>query len=389
MIANRWVILAAVFTMRTAFGFQFQSVASVSDLLREDMVISHGQIGLLIGLYMLPGIFIALPGGFLVKRFSDRRLAVSGMLFMTLGGLAMAAFDVYSGAVAGRVVSGTGSVLLNVVATKIVVDWFAEKDTRTALAIMLASWPFGIALGLLSQGWIAENYSWQTVMLIAAVFSGVGLVCAQMFIRSAAGVAESATGPLFAISRRELVLASLAGMAWAAYNVGFAIHISYTPGVLVEAGRTAVQAGAIVSAGIWLTIFTTPIGGYLVEQSGRPYTIMLVLVVFLAFTVGAFPTLGLAVLLSISFGVWTGPSAGPIVAMPSEVLRPENRGPGIGIFYTWYYGAMAVGPSLAGASRDWTGSVSSPSWIASGMYLGVFIVVVVFRKYARREHPIT
>ena len=164
MTINRWVILAVVFVVRTVFGYQFQSVGSVSGLMREDLVISHAQIGTLIGIYMLPGVFIALPGGFLIKRFGDKRLLLIGLALMAVGGAIVGLLDSYDGAIMGRIVSGSGSVVLTVVATKMVVDWFAGKEIRTGLAVMLAAWPFGIALGLASQSWIAETYSWQAVM---------------------------------------------------------------------------------------------------------------------------------------------------------------------------------------------------------------------------------
>ena len=31
-----------------------------------------------------------------------------------------------------------------------------------------------------------------------------------------------------------------------------------------------------------------------------------------------------------------------MLVLPTEVLRAESRGPGMGIFYTWYYVGMAV-----------------------------------------------
>ena len=384
MTINRWVILAVVFIGRTAFGFQFQSIGSVSGLIREDLVISHAQIGTLIGVYMLPGVFLALPGGFLVKRFGDKRLLLVGLGLMAAGGTVTGLFDSYNGALVGRVVSGSGSVMLTVVATKMVVDWFAGKETRTGLGIMLAAWPFGIALGLASQGWIGETYSWQAVMYVTVGLSMVAIVGAAFLVRPADDAVENSAGRLFSISRRELILASLGGLAWALFNAGFAIHVSFTPDVLTNAGRTAIEAGAIVSIGIWVTMVATPVGGYIIDKTGRPYLFLLVVMIGLAFTVGAFPYLAIPLVLSVLFGLFTGPGAAPIVALPSEVLRPENRGPGLGVFFTWYYVAMAFGPAVAGAGRDWTGSSSTPLLIAAGMYVAIIVVVLAFRSYAAR-----
>lgn len=384
MTINRWVILAVVFVVRTVFGYQFQSVGSVSGLMREDLVISHAQIGTLIGIYMLPGVFIALPGGFLIKRFGDKPLLLIGLALMAVGGAIVGLLDSYDGALMGRIVSGSGSVVLTVVATKMVVDWFAGKEIRTGLAVMLAAWPFGIALGLASQSWIAETYSWQAVMYITSGVSIVGLIGAAILVRPSEIADEDPGGRLFSISMRELVLASLAGVAWALFNAGFSIHISFTPDVLMNAGHSAIEAGAIVSVGIWVTMVATPVGGLIVDRLGSPYLFLLVVMIGLAFTVAAFPYLAIPLVLSVLFGLWTGPGAGPIVALPSDVLRPENRGPGLGVFFTWYYVAMAIGPPLAGAGRDWTGSSSTPLLIAAGLYIGIIAVIFVFRSYARK-----
>ena len=78
MLTNRWLWLAVLFLIRITLGFQFQSVGSVSSPLRADLGIGHAEIGTLIGLYMLPGVVIALPSGLLIKRFGDMRTASYG-----------------------------------------------------------------------------------------------------------------------------------------------------------------------------------------------------------------------------------------------------------------------------------------------------------------------
>lgn len=41
---NRWLILAVLFVVRTAMGFQYQSVGSVSSFLVEDLGINYAQL---------------------------------------------------------------------------------------------------------------------------------------------------------------------------------------------------------------------------------------------------------------------------------------------------------------------------------------------------------
>jgi hypothetical protein len=62
-----------------------------------------------------------------------------------------------------------------------------------------------------------------------------------------------------------------------------------------------------------------------------------------------------------------GAPAGPIMALPAQVLRPENRAGGMGVYFTWYYAGMAVWPGLAGLARDLTGSPAAPALFAAAM----------------------
>ncbi len=65
MRSNRWIILAVLVLARTAMGYQFQSIGSLSPLLVDEFDIDFAALGVLIGLFMLPGIFISVPGGVL------------------------------------------------------------------------------------------------------------------------------------------------------------------------------------------------------------------------------------------------------------------------------------------------------------------------------------
>ena len=142
--SERWLILAVLFLARTAIGFQFQAVAALSSSVVADFSIDYTQLGLLIGLYLFPGIVIAYPGGLLGQYFGDKRIAVFGMALMVAGGLLTATGE-YSGVLAGRLIGGVGAVLLNVLLIKMTVDWFIGREIGTALAILVSSWPVGVA----------------------------------------------------------------------------------------------------------------------------------------------------------------------------------------------------------------------------------------------------
>ena len=87
MRSNRWFILVVLFVARFCLGYQFQSAGSVAPILISEFGLDYRQIGTLVGLFMLPGLVLALPGGLLGKRFGDKPVVMMGMAAMILGGV--------------------------------------------------------------------------------------------------------------------------------------------------------------------------------------------------------------------------------------------------------------------------------------------------------------
>src|SRR5262249_50743257 len=143
-----WLMLFVLFLTRTAMAFQFQSIGAVGPILVDALKIDFVSLGTLIGLYMLPGIVIALPGGVLGQRFGAKIIVLVGLLLMTVGGV-LTTMDMFPINASGRLISGAGAVLINVVMTKMITDWFANREIVTAMSILIASWPLGLALGLI------------------------------------------------------------------------------------------------------------------------------------------------------------------------------------------------------------------------------------------------
>ena len=84
-LRNRWGILATLFLSRMTMAFQFQSVAALANPYMDYLAINLSEIGFLIGLYFIPGLFIALPGGAIGKFFGDNRTIIFGLVLMVAG----------------------------------------------------------------------------------------------------------------------------------------------------------------------------------------------------------------------------------------------------------------------------------------------------------------
>jgi MFS family permease len=78
-------------------------------------------------------------------------------------------------------------------------------------------------------------------------------------------------------------------------------------------------------------------------------------------------------------GLLSGMGAGPIMALPAQILKPANRGFGMGIFRTIYYAMMMAGPAFAGQTAERTGHASTAFMF--GVTLAVISIgmIVLFR----------
>lgn len=193
---SRWTILAVLFVARAAMAFQFQSVGAVAPLISDSLGASLADIGILIGLYLAPGLALALPGATIGQRYGDKATVLAGLLMMLAGEMLMTASTSWSLQIGGRLIGGTGGVLLNVLMTKMVADWFTGREIATAMAIYINSWPAGIAIALLLLPAIGTTFGMTAVdvavsMLVIASIGLMTLIYRTPEVRPAGGIERS------------------------------------------------------------------------------------------------------------------------------------------------------------------------------------------------------
>ena len=384
MASNRWLMLTILFLVRTAMGFQFQTVGSLGPALIDAFAIGYASFGALIGLYLLPGVVMALPGGLMSDRFGGRQVAVAGLGLMALGGVIMTMSGTFAELIVGRVLGGTGAILMNVVVTRMVTDWFAGREIRTAMATLVASWPLGIALGLVLFAPLAARFGWPAVMLAAAI--GCLIMAALMLAFYRDPPALPAPRPSrFALdlTGREWRLILIAGSIWGVYNVGYVVLVSFLPGLFAHQGYGPAEATTVASMLGWSLIVLVPAGGYLADRYGRGDALMLVGLIATALGAVLIPLPSVTMAAYALVLIAAGLPAGAIMALPATAVRGELRGPGTGIYFAWSYALITVLPPAAGLARDLTHSAAAPMWFAAAMLLVAAGGLATFRMFFR------
>jgi MFS family permease len=283
-------------------------------------------------------------------------------------------------------VSGAGSVIFSLVLTKMATDWFAGREIILAMGVVLASWPFGIAAGLLVQPALAASEGWRWVMYGTAALCGLALVLIIIGYRdpprAAAPTAGAARLPVLP-PLRQLLPTTIASLMWGNLNLSLVLFFSFAPAAMTELGLSAVTSAAWVSAALWIIMLSVPLGGLGVQRSGRTDAAIVIFSILAGIALALLPSRIGALGGCEVFGLAIGPPAGAIMALPSRVLSPEHRAGGLGAFMTVYYVVLSLGPALAGVLREHSGTAAAAVWLASGLMLSTALLMGIFNVTAR------
>jgi MFS family permease len=287
-------------------------------------------------------------------------------------------------AAVGRLVSGIGAVLMNILLAKMVADWFDEKDMSTAMAVMLTSWPVGLGLASTTLGGLAMRSSWRMAVTTTAFAALLGLLLIAFVYRDPPRrAATSRPARRVRLPARELQLSVSAGFAWGCFNASLVAVIAFGPGLLIARGISLGDAGSIVSLAIWLTMVSVPLGGLLTDRLGRPNLVIVAGSLIAGVIIALLPVLTRPLLAFCLVGVAIGAPPGAVMALLPKVVASERLATALGIYYAVFYVAMAVVLLAAGAMRDLLGSPAAPVIFAALVMAATSLGLLLFRLVER------
>lgn len=332
-------------------AFQFGTVGALGPAIGEASRADAAAVGLLVGLYLSPGLLFALPGGAIARTFGDKRVVLAGVALMVLGGMVSAISMHWEAQLAGRFLAGTSGVVINVLMSKMITDWFAGREIATAMALFVNSWPAGIGLALLVQPHVAA------VGGVPLAFALTAMLAAMAFVALLAGYQQ---GPAETVTPggfpRGAALACVlaAGAIWGLFNASFSMLFAFGPLLLSGKGWQLAAASSASSIPVWLCAIAVAGGGVMADRLGRANAVMVIGLLLMALGMLALPRSDMVVPALVLIGLSSGLPVGAIMGLPARVLTPSTRAAGTGLFFTVFYGSVVAAPSLAGALIDVT-----------------------------------
>jgi MFS family permease len=384
-VRRRLLALAALMAIRATGSFQLQAVASAAPALLVALGLSYAELGMLMGAFMVSGVFVAVPAGLLARRIGDRPVLYGGLALMAVGGALAGIANSFMLVLLARVISGVGGVAVLMLVIKMVTDRFSGAMLSTATSMEIDSWPAGMAASLVVMGPLAasgaDGWRWAFALSGLPALLALALVPMTGEPHEAVHPRTAAAAALPAPGWRMVAAASL---CWALLNAGIAVMAGFLPDYLIATGMADAPAANFASLASWAFAAATPFGGLVADRwVGRRLAVIggaVITGLLFAAVVGSGGNGVVVLLLGASFAL----SPGALTAQVGEATPPAFRASVFGWYSGGSYLALAIAPWVAGWLRDATASAAAPMWFGAVLMLAMWPAYLWFRRSVMR-----
>lgn len=154
------------------------TLAVANQLIRADLGLSLGQMGLLLSAFSWSYAVCQLPVGGLVDRIGPRRLLGAGLIVWSLAQIAGGLVSTFGFFVLARIVLGIGEAPQFPSAARVVSNWFPLKSRGTPTGIFNSASPLGSALAPLCLSVVIVTFNWRWAFIVTGA---LGLVMAVVW----------------------------------------------------------------------------------------------------------------------------------------------------------------------------------------------------------------
>jgi sugar phosphate permease len=154
------------------------TLAVANPLIRADLGLSLGQMGLLLSAFSWSYALCQLPVGGLVDRVGPRRLLGVGLIIWSIAQMAGGIVSTFGYFVVARIILGIGEAPQFPSAARVVSNWFPLRQRGTPTGIFNSASPLGTALAPLCLSVLVVEFHWRWAFIITGV---AGLVMAVVW----------------------------------------------------------------------------------------------------------------------------------------------------------------------------------------------------------------
>ena len=375
-----------------SFGLAVFSMAPLVETIREDLDMSKGAMGTVLGAWPLVFLVAALPSGALVDRLGLRRSLGIATVLISVSALLRPVADSFIALFGSVAVFGLGGPLVSVGAPKLISVWFDDQERALVMGITMTAPAIGGVLPLVTANSVlmpAFDQSWRATLLVYALIT-VGVIAIWLLAAAAAEkVAPGAdrdadpapgfSGAWELLGRRAVQLMLIVALGMFFFN--HALN-GWLPTVIEDRGFSSSVAGYLAGAVTALSIVGALLGPRSIPESSRIAVMAAVFALFgmatILLNVDGKPAtfVGLAII-GLSKGLAVPVALLVMMQLPGVAQR--NMGAAGGLFFTVGEAGGVTGPILFGVFSDLGGSTAGLVLLA-GVAMATAVLALLLRS---------
>ena len=395
----RWVVLCGVWLIYFSFGLTVAALGPLVTPITDDLNMTFGEMGTVLGAWPLVYILAALPCGFLIDRIGPRRGLLIAALIMGLSGLLRSAADTHFTLFLAVAIFGLGGPLISIGAPKVIALLFQGKNRGLAMGIYITGPGLGGVIAASTTNSVLLPFfdeNWRLVMCAYGFFTLFSGLLWLLLSQNAAGeiikssVSETTRDSIPKTFKRLATIPSVQLVLALSIGIFFINHglNNWLPEIIRAHGLSA------ASAGYWASIPTavSVLSALLIPRYATPEKriIILALLIFsscvatllLQIAPGPVMLTGL-VLQGIARGAMMTVALLLLVEIPN--VGPKRAGTAGGLFFTAAEIGGVSGPVAIGLVHDATGGFSYALITLTVITLALLALLYPLKKALSKE----
>jgi cyanate permease len=386
-------MLGLAWAVYFGFGVVSASLAALITPIRQDLGLSYGEVGVVLGAWQLGYIAVAYPAGLFVDRVGIRRSLTLGALLVAASAYGRALADGFASLFAAVLLFGFGGPIISIGLPKVIASWFAGHPRAVAAGIYTTGSSSGgvVTLAATNSLVLPAAGSWQATCvaygtLTAAIALAWWLLAREPPREAATRPHRGRPGAWQGVLRARAVwLVVIVGFTGFMLGHGFR---NWLPQILESKGMGPAEAGYLAALPGLSGILGSIVIARLAARVGRK-PVVAALLAIIAGTLLA--TGALAGPLLIPILAIQGFCAGAVLPLLLSMLMDlrEVGGAAMGTAAGLYFAVGEIGgftgPAMMGLLKDLTGSFTAGLSVLAAITL-VMLVPTAMLPDPRRPH---
>lgn len=384
----RWVILALLWLLYTAFGMVARAIFPLVTPIINDLQFSYTQMGIILGSWQLVYILVAMAAGTVLDRWGVHKSILAGATIIGLSAALRFFANDFSIMLIAVALFGVGGPMISIGGPKTISEWFQGKSRGTAIGIYTTGpWIGGLFALAMTNSWVMPlvGNSWRWTFVCYGCFTiGMGILWGFMARKCSSPAPDGGPG-IFTVFRRLFGVRNvqvLLLMALLSFAIGHGFS-SWLPNILENSGMSASRAGFAASiplaTGIPAILLIPRFvpsrhRGFMIAIFGLLTMANLVLVMFISGTAlyTALATLGFISAPFMSLML--------LILMDTREVDSKDMGAAGGLFFCVAEIGGFAGPFMMGVLVDATGTFLSGTFFLAGLCIAISGLTFLLKK---------